>query len=71
MSLPLFLLGSIMGYVNCAPSQALAAPGIQIQTLPGACFSPVVHISLAIEAAMHWGRKGTIISCHNTESEHG
>lgn len=46
-----------MGYVNCAPCQALAAPCIQIQTLPGAHFSPVVHISLAIEAAMQEGEK--------------
>lgn len=46
-----------MDYVNCSPCQALAGPCIQIQALAGACFSPVVHISLAIEATVQGPEK--------------
>ena len=73
MSHLLFLLDSIyILCVNCAPCQGPAAPCVQIRNLAGACyFSPVVHISLTTEATMQGGKKGTVISCHDTESEHG
>lgn len=57
MSLLLFLLDSVMDYVNCVPHQAPAAPCVQIQTLAGARFSPVVHVPLAIEAPVQGGEK--------------